>query len=235
MSLTGQDYYTSQTTKLLRDFDRMVRQVKDPIITRYGARLSAEMVTSAREEFHRLIPDLPYVGGEQPFTQFVVSSGWFLAFHRVMQAHGANTRETGELAYMLSQTYLEKVPGFARRLLGYMTFRSSYIERLRQRAEESQMHPNPRGYVYNFIEGDGINFDYGVDYQQCATWTFFQEQGAAELTPYLCACDYLYSKMLSWGLSRTTTLGEGGKVCDFRFKRGGPTKVQSTVMELKEL
>jgi hypothetical protein len=232
MKPTTQDFYTNQSAKLLRDFDRMMRKVKGPITARYGDERSAEVVALVREEFHRLLPALPYVGGEQPFTQFVISSGWFLAFFRVMQAHGEQVRDTGELAYLLSRTYLERVPGFAGHLLGYMSFSPSYLAKLRQRAEESQKHPYPRGYVFKYVEGDRVNFDHGVDYHQCATWTLFQEQGAAELTPYLCACDYLYSEMLGWGLTRTTTLGEGGEVCDFRFKRGGPTRIASTVLEL---
>ena len=232
MKPTAQDFYTNQTTKLLRDFDRMIRKVKGPITDRYGNERSAEMVALVREEYRRLIPALPYVGGEQPFTQFVISSGWFLAFFRVMQANREQVRDTGELAYMLSQTYLERVPGFAGRLLGYMSFSPGYLTKLRRRAEESQKHLYPRGYVYSYVEGDGVNFDYGVDYHQCTTWTLFQEQGAAKLTSYLCACDYLYSERLGWGLTRTTTLGEGGEVCDFRFKRGGPTRVRSTVMKL---
>jgi hypothetical protein len=232
MNLPDQDFYTSQTDKLLRDFDWMLRKVKGPLITRYGDKRFPELAAAAREEYQRLIPALPFVGGGQPFTQLVIFSGWFLAFHRVMQAQGADIRETGELSYLLSQTYLEKVPGFARRLLGYKAFSPRYLAKLRQMAEESQSHPYPRGYVFHYVEGDRVNFDYGVDYHQCATWTLFQEQGAAELTPYLCACDYLYSEMLGWGLIRTTTLGEGGEVCDFRFKRGGPTRISSTVMEL---
>ena len=229
------DFYTSQSAKLLKDFDRMIRQVKNPLITRFGEVDYKMMAASVREEFQRLIPLLPYVGGEQPFTQFVISSGWFLAFHRVMLARGASTRETGELAYTLSQTYLARVPGFARRLLGYMSFSPKYLRKLRKRAEESQRHPYQRGYVYSYVEGDGVNYDYGVDYRQCATWTLFQEQGAVELTPYLCACDHLYSEMLNWGLTRTTTLGEGGEVCDFRFKRGGPTRVRSSVIDFEEM
>ncbi len=227
-------YYTSQTNKLLKDFDQLIKKVRDPIVARYGEQEAGRMMRMAGEEYRQLIPSLPYVGGEQPFTQFVIASGWFLSFYKVMQSKGASVQESGELAYLLSQTYLQRVPGFARRLLGYMTFSRRYKARLRQRALESQIHPYPRGYRYNYIEGDGVNFDYGVDYHQCATWTLFQEQGAAKLTPYLCACDYLYSELLGWGLTRTTTLGEGGSVCDFRFKRGGPTRIHSTVLNLEQ-
>jgi hypothetical protein len=34
-----------------------------------------------------------------------------------------------------------------------------------------------------------------------------------------------YSEMLDWGLIRTQTLAEGAGKCDFRFKKGGPTRV----------
>jgi hypothetical protein len=219
----------------MKSFDRMVRQVKSPIITRYGSERSARMVAAARDEYLHLLPELPYVGGKQPFTQFVISSGWFLAFHRVMLTHGADVNETGKLAYLLSRTYLERVPGFARRLLGYMSFSPRYLRNLRQRAEVSQKNPNPRGYIAFYVEGDVVNFDFGVDYHRCATLTFLQEQGAAGLAPYLCACDYLYSEMLGWGLSRSTTLAEGGDRCDFRIKRGGPTRIKSTVIDFEAI
>jgi hypothetical protein len=42
---------------------------------------------------------------------------------------------------------------------------------------------------------------------------------------YLCPADILYSQALGWGLMRTTTLAEGAARCDFRFKKGGVTRV----------
>jgi L-2-amino-thiazoline-4-carboxylic acid hydrolase len=230
-SLQQKDFYTRQEAHLLKEFDRMVRKVKEPIIARYGNERADAMIIVAREEYRRLLPELPYVGGKQPFTQFVISSGWFLAFHRVMQTYGADVHETGSLVYLLSQTYLEKVPGFARQLLGYVSFSPSYLRNLRKRAEASQKNPYPRGYIASYVEGDGVNFDFGVDYHRCATLNFLSEKGAGELNPYLCACDYIYSELLGWGLTRTTTLAEGGEVCNFRFKKGGPTRINSTVID----
>lgn len=229
------DFYTRKESRLLRDFERVIRTVKHPIATRYGEERAASMIQVTRQEYRRLLPELPYVGGEQPFTQFVIASGWFLALYRAMQAQGAGIREIGETAFQLSRTYLERVPGFARRLLGYMTFSPRYLRKLQHRAEASHTQPYPRGYIYSFIPGDGVSFDYGVDYHQCATWTLYQEQAATELMPYLCACDFLYSENLGWGLMRTTTLGEGGDRCDFRFKRGGPTRVSSSVIDFTRL
>ena len=51
-------------------------------------------------------------------------------------------------------------------------------------------------------------------------------QGAAELTPYVCAVDKAVSERLGWGLSRSATLAAGCERCDFRFKKGGATCVE---------
>jgi len=235
MNAVDNDFYTRQASRLLKDFDRVVREVEAPISSRYGTALATQMIQVAHDEFRRLLPALPYVGGEQPFTQFVIASGWFLALYYGMQAQGAGIEEIGQTAFQLSRTYLQRVPGFTRRFLGYMTFSPRYLRKLQRRAEQSQAHPFPRGYVYSFVPGDGVDFDYGVDYHQCATWTLYQEQGATQLIPYLCACDFLYSEMLGWGLTRTTTLGEGGDRCDFRFKHAGPTRIKSTVIDFNSL
>jgi hypothetical protein len=99
------------------------------------------------------------------------------------------------------------------------------LNRLRKRANESHQRKYTYDYVFNFIEGDGKAFDYGVDYLECASCKFLTKQGAPELAPYLCPVDILYSDALGWGLMRTTTLAEGADRCDFRFKRGGSTKI----------
>jgi len=231
MKQIDDSFYTRQVSRLMKDFDRVVREIQPQLILSFGEERLASMVHIARDEYRHLLPELPYVGGEQPFTQFVIASGWFLALYRVMRAQGLGVQAIGETVFQLSRTYLQRVPGFARRLLGYMSFSPRYLRNLRQRPAASQLHPYPRGYIYDYVPGDGLSFDYGVNYRQCATWTLFQEQGAPELAPYLCACDYLYSEMLGWGLKRTTTLAEGGVCCDFRFKRHGPTRISSTVLE----
>lgn len=226
------EYYESRTKRLLAEFDTTVGRVSDLFAGRYGPSGAAAMVTEARAVYRALIPDLPYVGGVQPLTQFVVATGWFLALHRVLQARGRPVEEAGRLVYEVTEAYLRRYPGVARRLMRHMTFSRLYLARLRRRAQESQERRYPDGYVFRYVPGDGATFDYGVDYVECASCHFLTAQGAAELAPYLCTPDYIYSEMFGWGLVRTTTLAEGGDCCDFRFKRGGPTHIASSVMHL---
>lgn len=219
------DYYVARKRRLLRDFDKTVGRVRGAFVSRYGEGQTDTLIGKTRREYQVLIPQLPYVGGKQPFTQFIISTAWFLAMYRVLKAQGESLETIGRLIYEIDQAFLQAYPRFMRRFFGHMTFTRRYIQGLRKRAAESHQRRYPGDYVYTFVEGDGETFDHGVDYLECATCKFLQQQGALELGPHLCVADVLYSEMLGWGLIRTKTLAEGADRCDFRFKKGGPTRV----------
>jgi hypothetical protein len=219
------NYYQARRHKLLPEFDKTLSRVRGLFVSRYGEEAVPAMLQEARQEYEALIPQLPTIGGKQPFTQFLISTAWILAMYRVLKRRGETIEEIGVLAYQASEAYLQAYPAFLRRFVGHMTFSRRYLRRLQKRAAESWERRHPGDYVYTFVPGDGETFDYGVDYAECAGYKFLKEQGAAELAPYICPADILYSQALGWGLQRTTTLAAGGERCDFRFKRGGETRV----------
>ena len=98
------------------------------------------------------------------------------------------------------------------------------MDRRRRRAEWSQERRYSAGYVYHFVAGDGQAFDYGYDFAECAAQKFYQAQEAEEFLPFFCFLDYAYSRVYGLGLTRTTTLSEGGTRCDHRFKAGRQTE-----------
>ena len=224
-----EDYYTSRKSQLLRDFDKTVKRLKNVFASRYGGESTDAMIKEVRMEYEGLIPQLPYVGGRKPFTEFVVATAQFLAMYRVLKNHGRTVEETGRLIYELCEELLDSYPRFVLRLVGNMNFSGRHLKALRKRAAESQRRENPDDYVYAFVEGDGREFDFGVDYTECATLKFLIRQGAPELASYTCLVDILYSERFGWGLVRTMTLADGYPKCDFRFKKGGVTRVASWV------
>lgn len=217
--------YISRKPRLLRQFDTIVKYVHPVLVRYFGAENVNTLVDETRREYENLIPQLPYLGGKQPFTSFIIFTAMYLAVYRVNKAHGKTVEQTGELLYEIGRKFLRVFPSFLTRYFGDMNFSRFYLNRLRERAVESHQRKYPDDYVYNFIEGDGQAFDYGVDYLECASCKFLAKQGACELAPYLCPVDVLYSEMLGWGLTRTMTLAEGADKCDFRFKKGGRTNV----------
>ncbi len=217
-------YYVSQRRKLLKEFDKTLNRIHEVFVSRYGQD-AEEMLREARQEYEALIPQLPYIGGKQPFTQFLISTAWFLSMYRVVKRRGETVEEAGQFLYQASEAYLRAQPRFLSRLLGFMSFSPRYLRRVQRGAVQSHARQYPGDYVYDYVPGDGETFDYGVDYVECGTVKFLAEQGAPELAPYICPADILYSEALGWGLQRTTTLAGGAERCDFRFKKGGETWV----------
>jgi hypothetical protein len=100
---------------------------------------------------------------------------------------------------------------------------SDHQERWRAQAGESQKRRYPGDWVFTFVEGDGQEFDYGLDFTECGICKYYHAQGADELTPYLCLMDGVVSKSFGLGLVRHKTLAEGADICDFRYKAGRET------------
>ncbi len=218
-------YYTSRKPRLLKEFDLVVRHSRRVLVEYFGDESVDTLVAETRREFEHLIPQLPYIGGKQPFTEFIVFTGMLLAVYRVNKARGKTAEETGRLVYEIGREFLRSYPPILLRMFGGMNFSRFYLNRARKRAIESHKRLYPDDYVYNFVEGDGKTFDYGIDYLECASCKFLTKHGASELAPYLCPVDILYSEALGWGLTHITTLAEGAAKCDFRFKKGGRTNV----------
>jgi hypothetical protein len=219
------NYYVAHKSRFLWEFDLVAKSARSVINEYFVGENANRLLAETRREFEALIPQLPYVGGKQPFTEFIVFTGMPLAIYRISQSHDKTVEQIGELFYKIGRAVLKSAPAGLLGMVGKMSFSRLYLSRVRKRAIESHMREYPEGYVYDFIEGDGKTFDYGVDYLECASCKFLAKQGASELAPYLCPVDILYSEALGWGLTRTMTLAEGAGKCDFRFKQGGKTKV----------
>jgi hypothetical protein len=214
-------YYVRNKARLLRDHRRLTAIGQKIMATRYEMDFVAAVTRESLLEFEKLIPDLPYIGGDQnPLTGNLVFSASALAFYLVMKRHGKSIEETGELLYRIMEAWIRRYPRFIRRLMGCY-----YMSRLSQRLSRRRVSlPQERRYagdwVFEYVEGDGETFEYGRDYVECGIVKFLHSQGADELTPYLCLTDYALFGALGIELKRTMTLAEGCEKCDFRLKKG---------------
>jgi hypothetical protein len=217
--------YAPRKSRLLKDFDGSVSSVKQVLIARYGEEEAYALMRESRQKYQDLIPQIPYIGKRNPLLIFLLPASRYLAIYRTFQEHGRTVEEAGRLVYEIAEAQFEAIPRWVRRVIGVLWFIPWFAKRLQKRAALSQERKYPGGYVLAYVEGDGQDFDYGIDYIECASCKFLNEQDAAELGPYVCAVDKVASEMLGWGLRRTMTLAEGGERCDFRFKKGGKTLV----------
>jgi len=217
--------YASQKPRLLKDFDRMAARVKRVLISRYGEEPAKALIGESRREYETLIPQIPYIGAKSPMLIFLLPTTRYLAIYWALQKRGATVEDGGRLIYEMCEAEAKAIPGPVRRLMGYLWFSPLFLRRVRKRAAESQQRQHPGGYVFTFVEGDGRDFDWGIDYTECSSCKLLKAQDAMELAPYVCAVDKVTSELLGWGLTRTMTLAEGFEKCDFRFKKGGETSV----------
>jgi len=218
------NYYLRRKFRFMLEFYLVARSGRS-VLEKYFDEETNNWISETNREFENLIPQLPYIGGKQPFTEFIVFTAMFLAMYRVNKAHGKTAEQTGEMMFEIGRAFLQSYPVILVYLFGGMNFSRRYLKLVRKGAAESQQRKYPEGSVINFVEGDGEHFDYGVDYIECASCKFLTKHGAPELAPYLCPVDILYSDTLGWGLTRTMTLAEGAEKCDFRFKKGRKTNI----------
>lgn len=215
-----ENYYTARKWQLMLGFDLAARLSRKVFVAHCGEVLANLIAVEARREYESLIPQLPYIGGRRnPQTQILLSAALFLALYKALRAQDWAVEEIGALVYEAVETTYARVPRTLCRLYGGLGFRESSQRKARERAMASQERRYAGDWVYSVVDGDGQSFDYGLDFEECAIWKFFQRQGAEEFTPYMCQLDYIASDRFGWGLVRTTTIAEGGDKCDFRFKR----------------
>ncbi len=213
-SKQAQEYYQYRRSEFLVLFAEHSDGWKPFLIDRYGEGVAHTIVKEAREQVEILIPEIPYIGGDDnPMTRHLIRSTTSLALYKVMKARGKTARETGRIIYDAVVKAVNKLPFSP---AGQPS--PEFIEEKKAQARESQKRRYPGNWVWEFVEGNGEEFDYGYDFYECGVQKYYHVQGADELLPYFCFLDFATIRTSGQILLRTTTLAEGGEKCDFRFK-----------------
>lgn len=213
----------ARTGKLLADYDRMARAVRLRLLDRYHPKHIWEIAVETRRKFAALIPAIPHLGENHVWQFNLDTSAVALALYRTMRRWSFSPTEAVQMIYDAFVAYVQSLALPLRLAYRWYYFTPLHQNRLRHGAAASQVRRHPADWVFTYVEGDSRAFDAGVDIAECAIVKFYRAQGAAELTPYLCALDHAMGKLLGLGFTRTGTLAEGAAVCDCRWKRGAET------------
>jgi hypothetical protein len=229
-------YYIKDKHKLLRSFDQIAALMTESLIAQYGEQFAGDLVGEIRQEYERLIPQIPYIKGgyrTRALGAFVVVTAQEIAVYKAMKKFGKSPAEAWELCHKALRLRLAKYPTWKRWLLRKIMFAPIIAKIFERRAKKNQ-----RGRFGNFeIEYVSVaneGFDIGVNYHQCSNLAFAKKHGAEEFAPYICMSDIALSDALGWGLVRTQTLADGCRYCDFRFKQGATTQISSKTLEVQE-
>jgi hypothetical protein len=207
------------TRRKMHRFERFLHRHTNSLTERFGADEAPVMRREMLDEYRTVIPQVPDIGGRRNRnTAALTLSSWALAVYRVVLRHGGSAQDAGEVVYRYARATVERVPRPLRpRLLGA---RRSRAEKMARWTHE---HRYPAGWIYEFVDGAGQPFDFGVDITECGIVKFLHAQGADDLTPYLCHGDYVMWEAAGQQLTRTKTLAWGCDRCDFRTTCSGTT------------
>jgi hypothetical protein len=182
---------------------------------------------AVREQFVAILPKMPDPGWRAT-TMRAFSTGGAVYVAVYLALRPMTPAEVWSLCDAATRSHFGRMKGMERSAAsaGMFSWPMKWLTRsLDARSKEAPVG----GWVASFVPpADGT--DYGVDYHRCAIHHLAIDADAAEFAPFICNSDAVGSEEFGWGLSRTTTLAQGGTRCDFRFTKGAPTKVKLHVV-----
>ena len=224
----NQNYYLSIKDKVMKRYEKNIIVFKKVLEAKLGGEAAEEILTETRVEYQDLIERIPFIGGDgNPFTGDLIDSTAGLAFSKAMRRHQYSDEDIVSTLFEVMREHFGSYPRHRRLLMRSLMsllhaypLNKLYRRYIRKMAERSQRGEFSDSLVLHYVEGDGEEFDYGIDYTACPMLSFWRDEGMGEVFPYVCLWDFYSSEMTGSGLVRTMTLSEGCEKCDFRFKRG---------------
>lgn len=143
-----------------------------------------------------------------------------MAMVKLYQEFGLDEYEIGEFIYKTADEYYRLSP--IKKWIQYNLFFSRLNNRqiLKRQEISGQLENGINGFKIRYVEGADRN-KFGVDYLKCGICDYFVRKTMFNYVKYCCLVDYAIMKNMGISFSRTTTLGNGGEKCDFRFAKDG--------------
>ncbi len=221
---TAATYYGARQEKFLQEFSATLEYLRTALAAHYTPAFADTIVAETLPLAGTLMLAVPYIGGDaNELTSNLVQSAGALAYYQVMKTHGKPLPEIGQILYEGFDAQMAATPGLVSGFMGAAQSLGLTGQQVKHDAVISQQRQYPEDWVFTYVAGDGVAFDWGVDYTECGVCKFYHAQGADEFTPYLCQLDFPISRAFKMGLQRTETLAQGGRRCDFRYKAGRET------------
>ncbi len=200
---------------------------KNILAKKYNDLELEKLIKAMRAEFEKLLPEIPYIGGQMnSFTSIMVDSVSVLAMIRVLEKKGYKYHQIGEFVYQ----YFELVNMILKNKLQESDqdaldqfFGKNYVDYLKKLSDILKRKQYSDDWVFDYLEGDSVNFDYGMNFTECGVCKFYKRMGAEKYIPFICLGDFAQANIIGFGFKRTQTLGNGAPKCDHRFLKFGTT------------
>jgi hypothetical protein len=218
---------------LLKGFDKMAKRATKPLIKNYSEEFCRVIIGETRNTFEQIIPEIPYIGGKRnQFTPVMIINGWIISFYKAMKGHGKAVEEVIKICCEVADDYMQSLPRSLLWVTEKFAFGRLVKWRMKKQARQSQKCKYPNDFAYRYVEGDGNDFDWALEFSECAVNKFYDLQGVEELKPYCNFFDVTYSKYLNMGIDANMTIGIGCQTCKLKYKKGRETKTPELLRTL---
>jgi len=216
-----EDFYIKKKAKFMKSFDERLKEVFKGLFKKSDFLKNLELLNQMREEFEKILPDIPYIGGQKnPTTLVLVKCMSDLAVFRVLERTGYSFREIGEFHYnyvMRTHKVRKEILEKAGRDPSQYPFDPVYVDSQKKLTEETQLKLYPDDWVMDFMEGEGGNLQWGWDITECGVQKAYKKLGDEKYLPFICLGDHYEAEGLGYGFTRTQALGFGAPLCTHRF------------------
>jgi len=222
------DYYVKKKSKFMKDFDDDLTVAKDLLSLKFNANKVQQMIKSMKEKYENMLSEIPYIGGQKnPTTLILLRCVSNLAIFFELENEGFSFNEIGEFYYKYSignhmkrKQILEK----AGRNPSLYPFDKTYVDYQKKLCENTSKKEFSEDWVMKFVEGDGTNFDWGWDIQECGVQKAYKMLNGERFLPFICLGDHYEAEVL----------GFGAPLCDHRFFKNGNALVAWPPYKLEE-
>jgi hypothetical protein len=155
----GKEYYKFLKPTFLKELDQILNTGEDIIIPEYGRELADGLIYEVYQESEKLIPDMPHISGDDnPLTVNLVESVQFLVFYKSASTKRDGNRGEQNVVPKIDKAFRNDIHRSGNIAVA-LRDESSYGEEVKAWAPISQKRPYPEDLVYEFLEGDGTEFD----------------------------------------------------------------------------
>lgn len=212
--------------RVLGELRKWAPDLSEALAAREPAEVLAQVLEDAEGHLLEIASTTPDPGWTAPHMRaFTIGGMIYVAVYRALASRGYDAARAWEVCEAATRTHFARMSGFEKKLASDGMFGWPMRALSRWVAKRSQREP-VGGWVLTFVERAEGEHDFGVDYRRCAIHEMARANGAADFAPYICLADIPGSEAFGWGLVRTETIAQGGGRCDFRFRRGGETRVR---------
>ena len=217
--LASFDGRTYAPEPLLQQYDEKKDARRELYLQFFGENEIDDVLDEMRQSFADLIPEMPYIGETNFHLIWFIPNSEKLAEFLVVERHGFTKKEFSNLHLTQASKDLLAMGEEELIFAGKMNFGYRTERLMTAWALWSQFRTYPDDYIYRFHKGDGVDFDWGLDYTQCSNVILYQKYDALDLLlPLVCTMDDLAGSAMRTGYRRTMQLATGDSMCDLRWK-----------------